>query len=471
MTMNLAKRSVFLLAAVLCLSRPVGAQDQPVVFVHGLTGNAGTWANMRDFLQAQLQIAGSTPTLGWGNVYGAQSANLHTSLQGLNNVIAIGHSNGGVVTRNYLVFNTAPRINRHISVNSPHRGATLAAKALDGDLADFVRDLVSAVTAPINFYLVRDSWFQDYFSFMVSTVNVVLGAFGSVEDNMSFLGFGTSFLLQQTFGFVPDVLQEMRPGANSVVALQLTPSALQAEASRTTRRFSISNELEPDLQPFSIMFGNASGLQQTLFTLIGTAQSLYWYYSEHPNYELRQMAFLWQQLAVTLAALPVRWAELNGSLINPSQQWKNDGIVTWESSRYPGGDWYDMPASLFPQVPHTSQTTSPAVGDALRLILTSQMGVAERGAPPPTYSANIIGPTIVAGGSTCTFSASVTGGSPPYTYQWFVEQSPVSQTPSFSWPFGGVSTEVSLTVTDASGASRSASQFVFVDPYAEGCGW
>lgn len=448
-------------------SSAVMAQDQPTVFVHGLTGSASTWDGMRPYLEAQLHISGISPTLGWSNLYAQQALSLHSTLSGFSNVISVAHSNGGVVTRRYLTSSEAPRINRHVSINSPHHGAVLAQSALNGQIGNFANDLYDAIVQPVYYYWARDTYFQNVFIGLSYAFELLTGALGYADSWVGGIGYGSAFLMQQLFGFVPSVLSDMVPGS-PVLASQLSASALQLEAVRAPVRFSISNELDPNMQPYSIYLGNPGAVQNGIFSVIAFAEFMYWHYSEHADSELRQMAWLWQRLAVTLATTPVRWSQLNGSYINPTQLWKNDGVVPWSSSRYPGGDWFDMPASQFPQVPHTAQTTSPAVAAAVRQVLTQEMGVVVRGAP---FTAGVLGPSLVAPGSTCTFSASVSGGSPPFTYQWFVNQVPVSQAASMAWTFGGFSSEVAVTVTDALNASRSASVSVFVDPYASGCGW
>lgn len=109
------------------------AQEQSAAFVHGLQSNGETWDVMRPALNQELWMLGIAPSLKSYRTYGEQADNLHTALGSRTNAISISHSNGGVVTRRYLTHHSAPRINRHLSIGSPHYGAPLAANALNGN--------------------------------------------------------------------------------------------------------------------------------------------------------------------------------------------------------------------------------------------------------------------------------------------------------------------------------------------------
>jgi parallel beta-helix repeat protein len=73
--------------------------------------------------------------------------------------------------------------------------------------------------------------------------------------------------------------------------------------------------------------------------------------------------------------------------------------------------------------------------------------------PPLTVSINPLSASILVGQSV-TFTSTVSGGVPPYTYQWFLNGNPVSGATSNNWTFTPTSTGifyVYLTVKDAKG--------------------
>lgn len=70
--------------------------------------------------------------------------------------------------------------------------------------------------------------------------------------------------------------------------------------------------------------------------------------------------------------------------------------------------------------------------------------------PPPTVTINPMSATIIVGQSV-NFSSSVTGSTPPYAYQWYLNNNPVSGATSSSWTFTSSTTgiySVYLKVTD-----------------------
>ncbi len=460
--------SVALSGAVVFMPLAAHTQDQSAVFVHGLTSDGSAWTTIRPYIEAELQVTGNAPTLGWPQSYVVQAANLHSTLQGLSNVIAVAHSNGGVVTRRYLTSNSAPRVNRHVSINSPHHGATLAKSALNGELAGFAYDLYSAITDPFVVYYYLDLDFGYRYFTIANTVDFLAGALGTIHGDAGLWGYASAFLAQQIFGFVPTVLSEMEPG-NILLGGQLTTGALQDEAMRTSHRFSISNELDLLLQPYSIFWENSGAMQALVVSLIGFALAEYDYYSFHPDYELRMNAWLWQRLAERLYTMPIRWTQLNGAYLSPSNAYKNDGVVPWSSSRYPGGTWFDMHRDLYGEAAHTRQTSSLVIAGVVKQILNVNMGVPIRGAPPPTFTASISGAAVVPPGSQCNYSAAVSAGTPPYTFKWYVDQYLVGESSLLARSFTASQSELTLVVTDATTATASASMWVSTDPYSSGC--
>jgi uncharacterized repeat protein (TIGR02543 family) len=73
--------------------------------------------------------------------------------------------------------------------------------------------------------------------------------------------------------------------------------------------------------------------------------------------------------------------------------------------------------------------------------------------PPPSVSISPLSATIYVGQSV-SFTSTVTGGTPPYSYQWYVNGTPVSGATSSNWVFTPSTTgvyDVYLKVTDANG--------------------
>lgn len=108
---------------------------QEVVLVHGLNNN-GTIFNGTKVEQA-VNLSFSNPfilkpSMGGNLPANTQSNNLKNALTyyNFNDALSISYSMGGIVTRNYIKSNNANnRLNGHISIGAPHRGAKLANNA------------------------------------------------------------------------------------------------------------------------------------------------------------------------------------------------------------------------------------------------------------------------------------------------------------------------------------------------------
>lgn len=102
-----------------------GAQDRPAVFIHGLASNGGDWIDASTRLRLQVAITPEIPTMGWRKTYADQAQELQTQDATRNlpgTTLAIGHSNGGVVAREWSKSRPLTAV---VTVGTPHRGAPL----------------------------------------------------------------------------------------------------------------------------------------------------------------------------------------------------------------------------------------------------------------------------------------------------------------------------------------------------------
>ena len=101
------------------------AQDQPVVFLHGLASNSDGWIDTASRLHQGLAIDTHTPDFNWRESYPDQANTLaaRPELAWLPGApILIGHSNGGIVSRQWTRSRPAAGV---ITLGTPHRGAPL----------------------------------------------------------------------------------------------------------------------------------------------------------------------------------------------------------------------------------------------------------------------------------------------------------------------------------------------------------
>ena len=124
----MTRRTSIALLAFLCmllLSGSARADDRPVVFVHGFNSDGGGWMDTAARLQARTAIEPHVPSLNWRAAIGDQVSELrgraeYAWLPG--STIAIGHSNGGLVAREWARRGGLGGV---MTIGTPHRGVPI----------------------------------------------------------------------------------------------------------------------------------------------------------------------------------------------------------------------------------------------------------------------------------------------------------------------------------------------------------
>ena len=151
-------RIIPIVLAALLAATGAAAQVRDTVFVHGLASDAGTWTGAADRLSQQLAIRPVHPSLNWGALFEAQAAEIEQKLGGsiAADAVAIGHSNGGVVARQW---GRNRGLGAVITLGSPNQGAPIVDHLYEWFA--FLDDLIVRIT---NVNLVftkrvnRDAW-------------------------------------------------------------------------------------------------------------------------------------------------------------------------------------------------------------------------------------------------------------------------------------------------------------------------
>jgi pimeloyl-ACP methyl ester carboxylesterase len=118
----MATRIIFLACvAIASLPAYLSAQDAPAVFVHGLAADQHTWQATASRLQQQLAIRPYIPGLSWREIIETQARELQNQFGGLPaSTVAIGHSNGGLVARQWSQQHPVRAL---LTVGTPNTGA------------------------------------------------------------------------------------------------------------------------------------------------------------------------------------------------------------------------------------------------------------------------------------------------------------------------------------------------------------
>lgn len=127
MTGHVNRTIIAVAIAALCCGT-AAAQDRPTVFIHGLGSGPDTWNDTASRLSGRLAIAPHVPPLSWRSVFESQADEVQGWLWNLpSNPIAIGHSNGGIVARQW--SRTRP-LGGIVTLGTPNQGAPLAGNLL-----------------------------------------------------------------------------------------------------------------------------------------------------------------------------------------------------------------------------------------------------------------------------------------------------------------------------------------------------
>jgi hypothetical protein len=349
--------------------------QSPTVFVHGLNSSGGAWGATPYVLTPG--IAPIVPSLPSFLFFDQQSAILKGTI-GLQppNLIAIGHSNGGLVSRSANA--TAPQQPMFgiITIGTPHQGALLAANGIQGEVTYFLTNWGFTITEPLVVY--AGYVLDDLCAFICPRLydgvqTVYNGAFNAL--------FGLGYLTNLT-GQVAEqttVLGQMEPG--SPFLQQMNGGAnLGREAAALPRRITIVSQapynwtsmyagLSPD---------NAQGNTDWETVASLSFDALYNYYYDYTDYgdaymwDKRFNAYLWAAGRDELAGTNYHWCNLIGGWNYGAGRCESDGVVAAWAAQWPG---QTRGYTLLGGPGHMSEMTSPVVQTALRTALAENFAI------------------------------------------------------------------------------------------------
>jgi pimeloyl-ACP methyl ester carboxylesterase len=381
-----ALRFAAIAGACVSLATNAAAQVQPTVFIHGLFSTGGVWQQTANTLAQRFQLSPILPTLGWQNSFGTQATNLQSTLSSVSGIPALAWSNGGLVARQYLKqYGSTSRINRVLSIGTPHRGALLAEEAINGGLVTYAGEVYSSIADPINFFYFNDlnfqqAWDQGFLSLL---------EFAAL--NMGFVVQNYGRIINITGVPVPGltnaaVLQQMPPGSAFITALN-TSSNLSAESVHTLSRISVATGISPQNAFFALFSSNPAAWGKVRVGLEYAALLMYEQYSTSDDLFLRANAGRWLPLFFYMADFDVQWQAFIGALEGFQGPFaivdQQDGLVTMTSATWPGANSQINLQYPAHSVPHGIQIFHPDVVAVMQSVLQFNFGVPLRPPPPP----------------------------------------------------------------------------------------
>lgn len=388
-------------------ARCVQAQKQPVLFVHGLNSDGSIWQPAADSLRTLLPILGLRPSLSKKDTYLQQALSLKQFAQSQSGgplpdtTIAIGHSNGGIVSRE--AARNGLRLRGLVTVGSPQLGAPLVDHLFDLSVGDAGAWLANNLSEPYRYYRqFNDSWpwiiagnlanwlYNTAYYFPEATVAAIAVS-------------GQDQLLGQMMTTSP-----VLAGTGSLNG----PSNLSTEAATIATRVQVTGQVaDPWLGSLWWALTPNSWAQNTsaqialYFALMDTFEYYYnyWNLNDPDAYAKRAGAYLWLNAAGVVPWINGEWCWLIGAYSWPPGCVSHDGIVPVSRQLYPGNTF----SHQIPDVAHHFEPSrfsgSPGGFNGLR----SDFGLQECSSLGP-FSVPISGtPANLGVGYAATLSAQV----------------------------------------------------------------
>ena len=359
----MAKRCCVIVMASLLGCGSAWAQDRPTVFVHGLQGSANTWSAAANRLKAELAIRPYVPNLPWAEPFETQAGTLQSQFGSLPaSTIAIGHSNGGIVSRQWSKQHPLSGV---VTVGSPQRGAPLANNVLAA--LGFNESLYALAGWAFSAFGVQPNEFWDVYLYVEIALHWAQGIGWNNFYGIAGLGLATQY----------PVLGQMTTG--SAFLQQLNSSGnLSREAAQISARVGLAYELHKYwmLGPLRLYDQYAADYYYTrMWTAIYMMENAGTYLVANYPWHATAMQIADRLFTVAGALRQVDptwcWAVTNDASCNTP----HDGVVPVWSQVYPGGVNYGIGGPSHLQEANSSDA-------AISYVLTAHMGVATRGYGP-----------------------------------------------------------------------------------------
>jgi hypothetical protein len=342
---------------------------QHTAFVHGLGHTSATWQQTADRLRQDYAIEAHRPFLSSYELFATQSQQLRSFLSGLpDNTIAIGESNGGLVSR---LANAEGRpFGGVVTVVTPHAGARLAQSVVNGHVFNFGQNVAMDIAAPFWYYGYYWDWVAWIAYPFASAMYGVAWYLGELAADVGYWGPGS-------------VLPQMYPGSAFLSGLNSSEN-LSREAGAIGRRIGITSVTDPRFGNYGIAWrglapnhwAEITWVQYTvidLFLFGFEYYANYWDYGDPDAWDKRAGAFLWLVAAGAVAAIDPFWCFFIGATSQSSACEPSDGIVPLSSQAYPTALRFDVVGPA-----HLQVAGDALVRDRLAQTLRDQFGVPRR---------------------------------------------------------------------------------------------
>jgi hypothetical protein len=339
MTHNFPRVQALVVICLAVSASSLTGQTDSVYLVHGFRSDGPAWTNGKNILQQRFPAVSFTaPTNGWDQPFSTQAMNLVAAMNGAtNNIVAVGHSNGGTVLRT--VGYNGNILRAGVTLGSPQQGAPLADNGRSGTLWSTMDNYWTEVTRASRHY---NNYYPDEMTWWASFWG---GRYASYYN--AFLNYLWDYVGMNTSTHVAShtILADMGEYGWANTYLNGSGYRPEIEPTRIPSRYSVIYRflgygvMWKGLTPG--MHNSATGHQ---FSLYDTFMSNYWGYQWYDNYddpdmwEKRANAYMWFASAIYIENTDMMWCGLIGAQESDENgdYCDSDGIVPVRSMYWPG---------------------------------------------------------------------------------------------------------------------------------------
>jgi len=366
-------RVAVVLACLLGAAAGAAAQDRPVVFIHGLASSPATWEGAAGRLQQKLAIAPVRPTVDWRASYPVQATVLYSSAATKtlpSNTVAIGHSNGGIVAREWSRGRSLGGI---ITLGTPNRGAPMVARV--GDWATYVFSTSNYVARVLNAFgqSSSTSWVLQH----VTPILPMIGDYMTAMVNNLAATFALHHALPVFADMIPGspYLQQLNSSSNLAREAQQIPG--RAGVASIVQNFHVGGPFRafaPD---------HADGLTTAFYGLIEVLE--YWAayiiaHAPHSDIAAINQAQALISLAAHLRSIDPYYCAMVSATAG-MQCLPHDGVLPYTTQQYPGAVNVLLGTNGTHGPAHIRQTEQS--DGTLEQLLVDVMQVRRRAGAPP----------------------------------------------------------------------------------------
>lgn len=342
----------------------VFAQDTPAVFVHGLRSSGDTWAGAAARLEQRLAISSHRPTLPSFEPYETQAAALQGQLGWLPpNAVAIGHSNGGIVSRQWSHHRPLGGL---LTIGTPHAGAPLIYNL--NSIIGFFYHGMNLTGAAFGAFAPGGEWW-DVLVYATAALNFANDvSWTSLTDLAVTVGYRN--------GVMGSVIGQMSPGSSFLNGLN-SGGSLWHEANAVPHRAGIVNVadrywLGGPVRAFLPELADSAGTYIQVAAAVLDTAGLYILTTAGPgNVQATQKAYTLMNVAGWLRQVDWQWCL---AVSSPGMTYceANDGLVPRSSQFYPAA--HNIESSGPAHVQETDRSD-----EVLHYGLSALLGVRTRG--------------------------------------------------------------------------------------------